>query len=316
MKHVHRLACGLVAVVGLGCGEDVSGQNGTPDAGGAVTGSYNHFVTSNLKIGDTATDAAALAFVNFDGQGGDDNALGTSLANFSSVLNVDTALATAVTEGTIVILHSVRADDITADPSVSWQIWLGDPEPDPVFDGSGTFTVAANAPRNAILGGGIQGGTFSGQAAEITLELSLVAGATPLRIKLVDAHLEASVTGSSITNGRIAGLLSTQEVNGSLLPGIAALLDARIGADAGCREAVSQCELANASIRTFFDTAPNDGMISVAEVRDNVIIQGLVAPDLDLFRADGTRGTDGTRESLSIALGFFGSQATFTAPTE
>src|SRR5205823_3409001 len=41
-----------------------------------------------------------------------------------------------------VILLSLRADSPWRDPSASWRVYLGEPEPEPVLTGGGTFTVA------------------------------------------------------------------------------------------------------------------------------------------------------------------------------
>jgi hypothetical protein len=46
----------------------------------------------------------------------------------------------------------------------------------------------------------------------------------------------------------------------------------------------------------------------------NNLIKNVFAPDLDLFKANGHRGTDGTADSLSIGLGFEAVSAVFTQP--
>lgn len=320
MKQLTRLATAFLAIAVFavtGCSSEGEDNQGTPDAGGAATGTYNHFVNSSLKIGTNANEATALAFADLDGAGSaKDNALGIFLANLNAQLMLDMALATAVNDGSIVILHSVRADDITSDSTASWQVWLGDAQAMPKFDGTGQFTVASNAPRDAIVQGSIAAGKFTGQASQISLELSLVEGSAPLRVKLNAVHLEASVTTSTITSGRLAGAISTQELNDNVVPALAGLLDARIGADAGCRTDEDMCEAGNKIIRQYFDISPKDGTISVAEVRDNPLLLTVFTPDVDVLLANGQAGHDSINESVSIALGFSGVKGSFTAPTE
>lgn len=323
VTHFRRFASAFlaVAVFGLsalaGCSSDGEDNVTTPDGGGSTSGTYNHFVNSSLKIGANATEATALAFADLDGKPpAKDNALGIFLANLNGQLMLDMALATAVNDGTIVILHSVRADDIGNDSSASWQVWLGNPQASPKFDGSGQFTVASNAPRDAILSGAISGGKFTGQASQISLELSLVAGSPALRVKLNAVHLEANVTTSTITNGRLAGAISSQELNDNVVPALAGLLDARIGADAGCRTNENDCEAGNKLIRMYFDISPKDGTISVAEIRNSPLLAAVFTPDVDVLGANGQPGSDGNPDSVSISLGFGGVKGSFTAPTE
>src|SRR4029078_2213630 len=122
-----------------------------------TSGTYNHFPNSQLKIGSSANEANGYAF-DLDGVAGKDNSLGGVLAGLNGTLMIDAAIQSALTAGDFVILHSVRADSLTSDTTVSWQIWLGAQQAMPKYDGTGTFTVATNAPHDAIINGTITDG--------------------------------------------------------------------------------------------------------------------------------------------------------------
>jgi hypothetical protein len=322
MKQLNRFACalalGAMAAFTVACGGDEEDPiGGTPDAGGGLTGSFTHHVNTELKFGTSGAEAMGLAFADLDGKGATkDNFLGTFLANLNGQLMIDMALKSAVDDGTIVILHSIRADDLANDPTAQWQVWLGKPQAMPKFDGTGMFEVAANAPTDAKIAGSITGGKFSGKASKVTLEISLVSGTQPLRINLNAPHIEANVTANGCTNGRLAGAIALTELNDVIIPALAMQFDGRLGADSGCRTDINMCEQGNKLLRTLFDTNPNDGMITVNELRTNATIQLLLQPDVDVLLANGNAGQDNMLESLSATLGFSCAKGTYTAPGE
>jgi hypothetical protein len=66
-------------------------------------------------------------------------------------------------------------------------------------------------------------------------------------------------------------------------------------------------------LRQLFD-ANMDGAISAAELSSNNLIQALFQPDVDLLDAMGHPGQDGSKESVSVGLGFSCVGAVFAAP--
>jgi hypothetical protein len=334
MKHLSlflRSALG-VAVLGLGvsvvsCGGDDGGANpdanpGTPDAGGqATTGTYNHYATSALKIGSTPGEAMSYAF-NIDGKGSADNALGTAIAGLNAQLMADAAIEEALGMGQFIILHSMRADDLSSDTTVSWKVLLGSPQPNPKYDGTGTFTVAPNAPNDAILNGSISGGKFSGGPASVTIEIAFLAGADPIRVKLNNVRLEANVSANGCTSGRLGGAVEADVLLDDVAPVLATELTARIAADDGCYKPampadVSDCDDSNATIRGLLDVNPKDGVISEEEISgDGSVVALLFSPDVDILDAQGNPGTDNVPESVSLAVGFTCVKGTFTVTGE
>ena len=317
MKHLTRVACAcFVSVICLAAcgGSEGDTSNQTPDAAVPSGGTLSKFVNSGLKVGVDEEEAEGLAFADLDNKPpAEDNALGELLAGFNNQFMLDNALSTAINAGTIVILHSVRSDSLVNDSSATWQVWLGAQQANPMFDGTGTFTVSPTSPQSAIITGSISNGKFTGRASEISLELALSAGGDPIRLKIVPAVIEANVTATGITNGRLAGALSEAEISDNVIPAVVDLLDDRIEADAGCRAALVDCDMANAILLGLFDE-DGDRIIELEESR--AVLLGIIPLDVDVLGANGQPGSDGTPDSASVTLGFGGAKATYTAPGE
>jgi hypothetical protein len=56
-------------------------------------------------------------------------------------------------------------------------------------------------------------------------------------------------------------------------------------------------------MQALFDTN-DDLVISADELRDNSLMQSLLAPDLDLFKGNGKPGQNGKPDSLSLGIAF------------
>jgi hypothetical protein len=342
MTHpVARFTLGaLMASFGLfGCGDSGStvdgGTSNTIDSG-TSSGGYTHMVSSEIKVGASITEANGFAFdVDGDANHRKENVLGTTLASLKSIVNVDIdmAISDALTKGEFVILHSVKASS----PG-TWQIYLGDPKASPdLTSGNGMFTVKAgqSASTTVKFNGVVDNSRFCKAApcddatyytngapasGTFTLDLSLLAGSQPLSVTIIGGKLYATLTATGCMNGKIGGAITVDSLKATIIPGLADQLTARIAADGTCKTDVppyTHCNASNQQIRTNFDKSPNDGVISKDELLNNDIIKGfLLNPDLDLLNAAGQPGTDGTPESVSIALGFSCVKAQFTVPGE
>ena len=157
-----KLVWAIGAVSVLSCGGDGGGEDNTPIV--VEDGDYHHFVTDTLKLPDTPTEAEAISF-DLDGNGTVDLGVTGLIPTIKGLLmqngtDLDVSLQEAITtDGQIVILHSVRANDLARDSSVQWQVYLGSelvpPLPADQFTGNGSFTVSASSPGNAKLTGRI-----------------------------------------------------------------------------------------------------------------------------------------------------------------
>ena len=297
-----------------------------PDAPAATTGTYFHYVTNSMKVGSTVAEADSYAF-NLDCDPGNmaDNAIGHVLAGLSSMLDTDTSVAASIASGQVILLHSVRADSLTSDPTVSWQVYPGSPTTNPVLTGGGTFSIDPSGQTYSPLEGSISGGQYLGGPGKVDLQLGLVAGEPPIDITLAGARIEATCTSTSCTNAKLGGGVSASDMMTKVIPAMAADLNAKIQADGQCS---TMCTVANAcssqstQILDLFDTN-HDCMITAGELESNSLVQAILMPDVDLLDAAGnpcgcSTGVtcDGVKESVSLGIGFTTESATFTATGE
>jgi hypothetical protein len=67
------------------------------------------------------------------------------------------------------------------------------------------------------------------------------------------------------------------------------------------------------NIQGLFDEN-NDLSITLVELQGNGLMQSVFSPDLDLVKADGTPGTDGVSDAVSLGVGFRTVRATLVRP--
>jgi hypothetical protein len=268
----------------------------------------NHqYVTDTLKLGSSVSEADGYA-LDLDGNGSTDNALG----RFLIALSPDQSIAASIQGGSTVILHSLQADSLRNDRSASWHVYLGKPRPNPVLSGGGRFTIDRAAPAGTDLAGSIVRGQFTGGPGVVYLRLGLVPGRPPIQIQLVGARIQADCTALGCANGKIGGGLPAAEVNSVIIPALAEMLQQVI--DASCTGSTPDtCTPAAANILALFDTN-GDLKITPDELRANSLIAAVLAPDVDLLKANGRPGHDGVADSLSLGLGFTAKTAVFAAP--
>jgi hypothetical protein len=298
------------------CGSDSGSDNVQ-----VSSGTYYHYVTNSVKAGANPGEAAMYGFdLDNDPNHRIDNALGTTLTLATALgLNIDDAIAGALTAGDFVILHSVRADSLTADPSVSWTVIVGDPKANPTLTGGGSFTITG-PPVSGTLNGGIAVSndpagatpTFLGGPGTITLALSVLSGTPPVSVKLISGRIQAQCTSTGCTHGKIGGAVLVSDLHDKILPAIAMALNTKVHND-GCGPTPPPptCTSGDQTLLSFFDTNPKDGTISVSEFVDNPTIKSFQMPDMDLLDASGNPGHDGVAESISLGLGFSTASASF-----
>ena len=206
----------------------------------------------------------------------------------------------------------------------------------PKFDGTGMFTVDGSMTASNFFGV-LAGGKFkSNQPAttkvpvNITINVSLISGAPPLGLIVQGAEFEFT-TGTDMASGkpglldgRIHGAIKNADVQNTIIPAVAALLTGRIcptGFDA--MGACKACDLtgSNGQIAGIFDTGmcgtakAMDCKIDTCEVAQNSIIMAVLAPDVQLFDANGAWApskANTMKDSLSLGLAFTAVQAVFT----
>jgi hypothetical protein len=332
---IGRLALGTVLAVSLGAWDCGGSDNpgGTPDAGGTstadappVTGPYSHYVTSAITLGSSTTDAKNNGF-DLDGDGAVDNALGNILANFQSQLKIDAAIAGALAKGSFVVLHSLHGNTTTA-AAATWQLYVGKSFTPPAMpdltSGNGTFMIDTSVAAASPLAGAVSAAKFTTTTpGNLNLQITFIMGGNPITIPLKAARIESTLTATGCT-GKIGGGILKSDIEGTLYPAIADTLTHRF-ADDGCKPGPCS-DPQDATVASFVDTGcpanctpctgtAGDYVVTADEIRCGTI-GTVLTPDVDLVKADGSPGKDGTKDSVSIGVGFSCTKANFTAAGE
>jgi hypothetical protein len=184
-----------------------------------------------------------------------------------------------------------------------------------VRSGGGSFAIDPSAPASSELNGAIIRHQFAGGPGAVPVRLGLVAGQPPIELHLVGAQVQADcdVNGYGCT-GKLGGGVPASEVDALIIPAMAALIQAQI--DASCTiDPPNSCSAVATQLLDLFDVN-HDFMVTADELRQSSLIRAVLQPDVDLLDASGHLGHDGTKESVSLGLGFTSTYAVFTAPGE
>lgn len=261
----------------------------SPDAPPAVTsGELHHFAQTGWSV-PTVDEDRTLGF-DLDGDGRRDNAGGALLRTLATIgLDVGGASADAFARGEVVQLHSLRADALDDDASVSWRLFVGLSREQPRFDGTDAFLATSEA---GLVSGAIRGGRFDGAIGEATIRVPFFRGQPGLVIPLRVAHVAFDpATGA----GRIGGAIDGFVLHDEVLPALGDQVVRHLARN-------PDHEFTRAAIQIF--DGDGDGAVS----RDEFVrfAGDLLAYDVDLDHA-------GDDDAISFSLGFGAVPATFTA---
>jgi hypothetical protein len=340
-----KIAALVVALpLAVACGGDDGGGTDPPDQGEVdPAGTHNTFVVDSISV-PTSVSEAQMFGLDLDGDelGRPDNALGNILSALASAGGGDVDLQAQIDEavafGDIILLTSVQATNLGTATGVGLWVFLGDNENPTAcvdvndmtcgrhLDGNGAFDVGADSPTDAVVVGQNIGGKFTGGPGTVTLELSLLDGTDPVILNLIGARAEVNVTATTLTNGKLGGAITDEDLRTTVLPAIADLVQQTVAED--CMGTVPNCCAEEGStgetLLGLFDESPEDCMVSLTEIEESSIISSLLAPDLDLFDcpSDGAPissctfnpNQDEFNDSLSLGLGFSATTGTYTLP--
>ncbi|HEY1105322.1 MAG TPA: hypothetical protein VGE78_04165 [Agromyces sp.] len=303
-------ACLLPSIAA--CGGDDGEGNVTPE------GEHTHYVANKVFVPTTNQEAKSYG-LDLNKDGTVDNQLGQVLSTLGSMgFDLQGTIDTAVAEGSIILLADFQTKDFMNTAAAGIQVYLGD-NPMPAacssdtdttcghhLDGNGSFTVAANSPTNAALGGKIITGTFTGGPGNLSLQIAL-GGTEPIRLDLIGARAKGSgITATEIGSMIFAGAITKEDIDTKVIPAIAQQLGPTImrdcptptAADCGCGTGSSTGK----TILGLFDTNPKDCTVSVDEIKTNSLIVSLLSPDVTV---DG-------KMALSLGVKATAVKATYT----
>jgi hypothetical protein len=269
------------------------------------SGPHYGYVASEVTVPANNSQAREIG-LDLNGDKTVDNQLGMVLGTLAGQgFEVQATLDEAVLTGSIILLLDLQTPDFASTTGAGLSIRLGDQatpapctDPDVLttcgqhLDGTGEFTIDASSPADAGVEGKIAGGVFSGGPGEITLQIAL-ADAAPIELRLIGARAKATgITEGGITEIILAGALTQNDLDTKVIPTIQAQLPPLIERDCteidppnppdcGCPSGTT-----GNTVLGLFDTDPQDCAVTVDEIKNNSLIQSLLAPDVTIDGED------------------------------
>jgi hypothetical protein len=311
---------------------------GTDSGDCTASGGSNkaQYVVNTVMVPMQKTDYS----IDLNGDGRVDNQLGQIIGTLATQgLNVQDGVTQSVANGQLVLLIGESSTDSTfqSDSCATSTLQIGKAVASmmPDFSGHGSFSADSTQPM-ASFNGPITAGKFNSAPPATTthpvtaqVELPLVAGQPAINVTLQGAHIQFTrKSDGTITGGQVHGGIKNQDVQGQIVPGVAALLTNKLQHDMPQTSTDMQ-------IASLFDTGgkadpscstggcknPNgtcatakDNIIDICEVSTNGLVQNLLAPDVQLFDASGAyhpNPANTMKDSMSVGLGFGAVGATF-----
>jgi hypothetical protein len=286
-----------------------------------------HYVANQI----TLPVSRSMLALDLDGNGTADNAFGNVIGAFAAQnLDVQAELDAAIAAGTqVTLIAAISSDSTFQNDGCARVILLAGQDTALTFDGSDQVTVDGSV-LPATFVGALASGTFTAALPPtamppVNLIFPLRLFGAEVRLPIVGAHVQFTVTGSGLAQGEIHGAIRATDVQGQVFPALAASLTAVIAADPSSSTAMAleqifdtggtadpacagTCRNADASCATA-----SDRVIATCEVSTNSVTQAVFAPDLDLFDGDmyAPNPAPTVKDSLSVGLGFSAVPASF-----
>lgn len=319
-----RLAFALAGLLAAGCKDDAPGAEGDGGGGPTFDGggggpdgpppeeSVLGFVIDSATLPTDAERSDTFAF-DVDGDGEEENALGTILTTYASFggtpqTTLDDALAAGeLLEILRVSLHDLR-DDLDAELEIFVGADLDEPQPDPSDNFSGMEEFAALEARGPMPAE-IAGGRVRAGPGRAFLLFPLV-NASALSLELFSVRFEANLEAGTLRSGRLGGGLAAELIESEVLPAVAEQMNSYV--EGSCTGPCEGCTPEAEQVLTLFD-GDGDCAISVEDLGENDLVRALLAPDLDLCTGSclsiaegpepGEPRPDGENDALSMGFG-------------
>jgi hypothetical protein len=320
---------GDMALIFGGGGDGGGGDDGgtPPDLAQPPPGQQYNYAVNSITLPMSRVDFS----IDLNGDDRVDNALGNIIGALTAQnFDVQTPVTNSILTGTTVVLMRLQSADpkLQTDPAASTTVYHGK-QTFPNFNGNGTFTID-NSVQPSTFSGPLAAAMFSSDnpvttlhPVELVLTMPLLGAVGAVTVHVNGAHLQFTTGTDAMSGapgllaGEIQGSIKNAEVQTVIIPAIAQLLTMQIQQNPTSQNAMM--------IRMLFDTGgcinangmaavANDGIIDPCEVANNNIIQNVLAPDVQIYDANGNYAPNPQntkRDSLSLAIGFTGVQASF-----
>jgi hypothetical protein len=266
---------------------------------------------------------------DLNGDGHLDNQYGNIVGALAAQgIDSQARLNAAVASGDALVLIEGASNDpaFTNDTCAAATVRAGvKPATPPRFDGSDVFTVDSQIAPAKFTGPIVSQQFASPSPATMTQPISasllLPFGAALVRVPLIGARLSVDYLGGppemTLTRGQINGAVRASDVETKVIPAIAQSLNDVVAADPTSSTAQQ--------ILSLFDTggtadmacgatcrnpdgscaAAGDQIISICELSSSALIKNLLAPDVQMFAADGSyqpNPANTVKDSFSVGL--------------
>jgi hypothetical protein len=272
----------------------------TDDGQQPPEGPHHTYVVSEANVPVNNNQAREFG-LDLNGDKAPDNQLGMVLGTLSNQgFDVQGAIAKAVSEGDIILLLDLQTSSYASTSGAGLSVKLGDKTtamPAPCADaldmtcrrhlgGTGMFAIGSGSPENAAVSGKIIGGTFNGGPGRISLKIAL-GGPEGIQLDLIGARAKATgMTDTGIDSVILAGALPVADLETKVIPAIHAQLGPLVADDCpGTTPPDCGCPAGSSTGRTIlnlFDTTPKNCVVTVDEIKNNTLIQSLLAPDVEI----------------------------------
>jgi hypothetical protein len=313
---------------------------GGSDGGNEVIvpqGEHHHYVLKNLFVPTSTTAVEQMGLdlgrpTSNKPDGIIDNKLGMALVSLAGFdFDLQGTIQTALNKGEVILLMDFQTEDFMNTSAAGFQVYLADTDtamPTPCVDandmtcgrhlsGTGMFAIDSTSPMDALVTGKVLNGTFKGGPGDISLPLT-IAG-TPVVFDLINARVELTgISATGIMEGKLAGMITEEELNNDVFPAVHAELQPLIAADCTKLDMPTMaCGCPDGSIGKtiidFFDELPapdGDCMVSLDEVKNNNLVKSLLGPDV----CSKSSCPADMEDALSIGIKVSATSATYTVP--
>jgi hypothetical protein len=291
-------ALGALCALGAGaaCGNvtDQPIDAAMPDAPPPAT--VDRWVVNNVIVPKSNTEARTLG-LDLNSDGIVDNQFGAVIAALNSQgVNLQASFDTAIAHGTILMLGEASLGGAGGPTAATFTTYTGaNPRPAPCsgatdvtcrhhLDGTGVFDLAPTSAHGPPLAGTISNGTLV--AGPGHLQVTMLAGTIPVVLDLLGARVRLQmVGGASLGQSILAGAISLDQRDARIYPALEDSIKLAVQADCSTTTP-PDCGCAAGSLgKTYlglFDTSPKDCVVSLDEIRNNTLIQALLAPDVNV----------------------------------
>jgi hypothetical protein len=321
----------LATWVGAGCAPDVT--ESVPDAAVRADaaprnpeGTHHPFVIDSITVPTSSAEAQQMG-LDVDHDDEVDNALGSIVALLSANgADLNATISEQIAVGTLIHLTDLQTNGFDDADAVALYVWKGgNPSPEPCLDqfddicrqhlsGTGSFDGLTDAPQNAMIFGEVTAAHYGGGGGSIELEVPLFISDTALHLKLVAARAEVDVAETGLTEGHLAGAVTSSFLESNVIPELHVILNIVVERD--CTGTYPDCCIpdTDGDVAVGLFDSDHSCTLTLAELQDSAILDSLLTPDVDVLDGEGFEGQDGVLDSVSLGVLFSAVPAIYETP--